>query len=177
MRLNRGFTLTELLLVVMILSIVAAVAIPDFANQESQALNISVMEVSHALYFSRSKALQTGMPYGVRFSADLKHIQVFRLDTSTPLPTETYDVYHPVKKSLYDVDLSALVFANTVSLDGDFVYQGSATSYRAVAFNLRGEPISPIDLKPLSNGVTTITDQGVSRTVTLNPVTGEPQSS
>jgi prepilin-type N-terminal cleavage/methylation domain-containing protein len=65
---RRGLTLLELLVVVFILSILLAVSIPIFrVPAEEKAIREAARSVSAALGMARTRALETGRPYGVRF--------------------------------------------------------------------------------------------------------------
>lgn len=167
-----GFTLVEMLSIVMILSIVSAMAIPNISPRDAAALDLVVIEVSEALRFARNEAIRSGQPHGVRFRMTLNKIEVFRLDISGT-PTEIYDVRHPLDKHIYDIDLNTLPFASGATAAADFRYAVSGAASLAVAFDARGEPMAANDLDPLfQDGSVTVSYGNHSAVVAVATITG-----
>ena len=108
---SHGVTLVELLVVITILGIVAVVAVPDFRSGEPQRLELAAEEFAGAMRFARSEAIRLGVPRGFRQQSSTKRIRVFRPDTGTSPWTLNYDVYHPLSKQIYDIDLDTHPFA------------------------------------------------------------------
>ncbi|NNJ95964.1 MAG: prepilin-type N-terminal cleavage/methylation domain-containing protein [Gammaproteobacteria bacterium] len=170
---QRGYSLPELLAVVIILGIAAAVAIPDISTTDPDQLNIAAEELAQAMRFARSEALRTGQPHGFRQQSSAKRIRVFRPDTSTAPWTLNYDVYHPVSKKLYDIDLNIHPFARVDSLSHNRVYRGVCNSGGNVYFDSSGIPrCADPETVLLEQFEVTLTLSGHSRTVTLHGITG-----
>jgi prepilin-type N-terminal cleavage/methylation domain-containing protein len=73
----RGFTITETLIAVMILGIVAAIGIEAVANTESNVrAERAAREAVMAIRFARSRAMTDGATYKVRFNVGAKTISV-----------------------------------------------------------------------------------------------------
>jgi type II secretion system protein H len=135
-----GYTLTELIIVVTILAVVAAIAVPATASNESERLELAAQEIAAAMRFARSEALRTGEPHGFRQQSGAKRIRVFRLDQGTSPATLIYDVYHPVDKQLYDFDLNLQSLAAADSLSRTAVFRGTCNQQGNVFFDADGTP-------------------------------------
>ncbi len=65
---ERGFTLTELLIVMVILGVMAAIAAPNLRPLLSRdKLRASTASVTSSLYMARTRSVNDGARYGVRF--------------------------------------------------------------------------------------------------------------
>lgn len=172
-RVSGGFTLTEMLIAVVILGIAASALIPDSTPREDLRLGVALGEVENALVFARGEALRTAQPHGVRFRTTLDKVEVFRLDLSGPSPVEVYDVRHPLDKKPYDIDLDDFPYTAGATASANFRYEISGTPSLAVAFDARGEPVAANDLDPaIQDGVVTVVLGPRSRTVTVEQLTG-----
>jgi type II secretion system protein H len=170
---SHGMTLVELLLVIAILGVAATVAIPNLSSSDPQRLDLAAEEFANAMRFARSEAMRTGEPRGFRQQSSAKWIRVFRPDTSTSPWTLNYDVYHPVSKKLYDIDLNTHPFAAADSLSLNRVYRGTCNKPGEIYFDSSGIPrcAAPetVLLKQLN---VTLTLGPHTRTVTLHGITG-----
>ncbi len=137
---ERGYSLAELLAVVTILGILAAVAIPDLSTSDPTRLDFAAEELAQAMRYARSEAIRSGEPHGFRQQSRAKRIRVFRPDTSASPWTLKYDVYHPVSKQLYDVDLDTHSFARADNLSHKRVYRGTCNTKANVYFDSSGIP-------------------------------------
>ena len=163
----------EMTLVVALLGVIAAAVVPGLSAGNPQRLELAADEAATALRFARGEALRTGQPHGVRVKTGPASLDVFRLDTSGANPVEVYDVYHPQSKHLYSQLLAAPPFPTGTSIGADFRYVAAGPATAAVAFDTRGEPLSPVDLDPLYHPGTLLV--GVlrkQRTVAVDTVTG-----
>jgi len=170
---ERGYSLPELLAVVIIMGIVAVVAIPDISTTDPDKLDLAAEEIAQAMRFARSEAIRTGEPRGFRLQRVEKRIRVFRPDTSaSPWPLN-YDVYHPVSKKLYDVELDTHPFAQVDSLNHNRVYRGVCIKAGSVYFDSSGIPrCSDPETVLLEQFDVTLTLGNHTRAVTLNGITG-----
>jgi len=135
-----GFSLLELSIVILIMGIMALVVIPDSAPTNQQKLDLAAEEFAAAMRFARSEAIRLGEPRGFRQHSSQMRIRVFRPDTSTSPWTLNYDVYHPVSKKLYDIDLNTHAVARADSLVHNRVYRGACNKPGEVYFNASGIP-------------------------------------
>jgi prepilin-type N-terminal cleavage/methylation domain-containing protein len=168
----KGFTVTELLIVVLVLGIAALVAIPDFSSNPHK-LDLTAAEVAEAVRFARSESVRTGVPHGVFTQGADNRIRVFRADTGTTPPTPVYDVRNPIDKKLYDIDFDTHPFAAGVDISGTASFQGTCNDERYVVFDATGAPrcLDPMTVilrasdKTLASSVST-------RVVTIHGFTG-----
>ena len=173
---TRGFTLVELLIVVVILAAAALAITRSPAASRTYALDLAAFEVAEALRFARSEALRTAAPHGARLSSADHRVRVYRLDTGSMPPSEEYDVVHPVDKKLYAVELdTGPGTRGSEVVAAAFLFEGDATPYESVSFDATGAPISPVDLALLNAGGVIVRYGGQTRTVTLAPMTGRVQ--
>ena len=133
-----GYTLTELVIVVTILGVIAAVAVPATSSSTDSKLDLAASEFAAAMRFARSESMRTGEPHGFRQQSGAKRIRVFRLDTGTSPATLVYDVYHPIDKQLYDydLDLESLAAADLLTRTPDF--RGTCNVNGNVYFDANG---------------------------------------
>lgn len=170
---QRGYSLLELVAVVFILGIAASVAIPHISTVDPDGLDIAAEEIAQAMRYARSEAIRTGEPRGFRQSTSNRRIRVFRPDTTTSPWTLNYDVYHPVSKKLYDIELDAHPFAAVSSISHNTVYRGTCNTTENVYFDEGGVPrCADPETVLLDQFDVTLTLDGHSRTVTLHGVTG-----
>jgi type II secretion system protein H len=170
-----GLTMVELLLVVSILGLVAMVAIPSLSASDHAKLELAAEEFAQAMRFARSQAMQQGAPYGFRNppGSGIKRIRVFRMDTTTNPWSPVYDVYHPLSKILYDIDLRthALAYAEAVSRNTTF--RGTCNMVGNIYFDGHGTPwcADPEDVL-LDQLNVTFSSGPISRVVTLHGISG-----
>ena len=170
---SHGVTLVELLVVLAILGVAAAVAVPSLSSSDPQTLDLAAEEFANAMRFARSEALRTGEPRGFRQKSSNKRIRVFRPDTSTSPWTLNYDVYHPVSKQLYDIKLDTHPFAAADSVVRNRTYRGTCNTPRNVYFDSTGIPrCADPETVLLDWFDVTLTLGPHTRVVTLHGITG-----
>jgi len=168
-----GYTLTELIIVVTILAIVAAIAVPATNSNEGEQLELAAREFASAMRFARSESIRTGEAHGFRQQDAARRIRLFRLDQAISPPQLIYDVYHPVDKQLYDVNITgeSLFFADSVNRTA--VYRGTCNKPENVYFDGNGSPWCADPATILLDRFEVALTLGTSvRTVTLDRVTG-----
>jgi prepilin-type N-terminal cleavage/methylation domain-containing protein len=173
-RRQAGLTLAELLVAVSILGIVAIAAVPNLSSTTPHKLDLAAEEIAGAIRFARSEALRLGQPYGFLQPSGVRRIRLFSSDTVTTPPPQVFDVYHPVSRKLYDIELDAHSFAAAESINRSGTFRGTCTDAGAIVFDRSGTPwcndpravlLEQLDI--------TVSLNGFSRVVTLHGVTGK----
>ena len=172
-RFQRGYTLVELTLVVLVLGIMAAAVIPALTPADSGKLHVAANEVADAMRFARSEAMRLHQPIGFRFFVTQKEIQVYRPDTSSVPWTAVYDIYHPVSKKKYKFKLDEQLFAATDSASIVRNYRGICRTPAKIYFDANGtarclDPSTTL----LDEYVVTLSTGDHTRVVSLDPITG-----
>ena len=170
---SHGVTLVELLVVVAIIGVVAVAATPFLSSADPHKLDLAAEEFASAMRFARSEAMRTGEPRGFRQQSAAKRIRVFRPDTGTAPWTLNYDVYHPVGKQLYDVDLDTHPFAVADSVSRTPAFMGGCNQTGNVYFDANGIPrCANPETVLLEQFAVSLTKGGHTRVVTLHGITG-----
>ena len=154
-----GFTLTELLIVVIILGIAAAVAIPMMSSASSMQLRAAAGMVAADLEYAKSMSISSGQRYAVVFNA----------------ANETYEIRDPnnvVIKHPVNISHNYVVdFANDGRLNRVDIVSANFDGNSTVKFDYLGSPFNQADAD-LNSGVITLQAGGVNKTVSVEPVTG-----
>ncbi len=166
-----GFSLLEMSVVVLILSTIAAIAMPNLSSTDTIKLDTAAEVVAKAIRFARAETIRTKISRGIFTDATNERIRVYSLPGSSPV----YDIYHPIDKKLYDIQLKSDAFVAGVNLVGaSFAFTGTTTSSTNLEFNAEGNPKitnSGTDYL-LSAGTITLSYQGQQLTISIAPVTG-----
>ena len=159
---------------VIILGIIAAIVIPNFSSTDYSRLDLAAQEYADAIRYARSQAMVLRAPMGFDQDAAQKRIRLFRPDTGSTPWDPVYDVYHPVSKKLYDIDLDTHPFARVDSVSLTSSYRGSCNDVKTVYFDANGIPrcIDP-ETVLLDEFDLTLTLDNESRVVSLQRLTGQ----
>jgi len=170
---SQGITLLEALMVVSILGVVAVVAVPGFRSAEPRQLELAAKEFAEAIRFARSEAIRVGEPRGFWQQSGAKRIQVFRPDTSTTPWTPVYDIYHPVSRKLFDIELDKHPFAAADYLNRNATFRGTCNKTGTIYFDSSGTPwCADPESVLLEQFDITFTVGAYTRVVTLHGLTG-----
>lgn len=167
-----GYTLIEMLLVVGLLALIAALAAPGIARNDSTRLDATAASVATALRFAHAEAVRTGKKHGVIANLSTQVMDLYRLDQSVNPPVVVYDVYHPVTKQPYTLKfgMNGEPTLSTV----EFKFVGYPTTLAFVGFSATTGVPSYADTgadRMLDYGNIRLSQNGATRTISVSPMT------
>ncbi len=151
---QKGFTLIEMLIVVVILSIAAMAAIPMFSSGADMQIRSAANMIASDLEYARSMAISRGQNYSVVFN-DTTESYSIKDQTGTV-------INHPVKKG----------FPYTINFKTDSrLSKVNISSTNLTGDTVTFEPIgSPVGLTV--EGTISLSAGSITATVNVEPVTG-----
>jgi len=174
---QRGYSLPELLAVVIILGIAASVAIPDISTTNPNRLDLAAEEVAQAIRFARSESLRTGDIHGVEISQSTQRVVAYKADLTTTPVSMAFILYHPVTKQKldYEVDTASMTEGVRISNTQDpFLYASGRR--KNLLFDATGVPIWIVNSTGttyiLQDGSVQLSYGGDDRTVQVAQITG-----
>lgn len=157
----RGFTLVELLIVIVIISIAALTAIPMMSSAAGMQIRSAANMLAADLEYAKSMAISRAQNFSVIFDVSAESYRI-EDQYGNVLP-------HPVKKGFsYVID-----FQNDGRLDKVDIVSVDFDTTSEVKFDYLGSPYNGnIPPTPLNSGVITLQAGGTKTTVVVEPVTG-----
>jgi len=173
MAMQKGYTLIELTVVVVLIGLVAAIAMPSRSSGDVMQLDLVAAEVANTMRFARAEAMRLGVARGFRQETTAKRLRVFSMDTNTTPATLVYDVYHPIDKHLYDREFERQPFALSDDMVRNATFRGTCNQPGNIFFDANGTPwcADPDNVLVERFDVTLTLGQN-SRVVTLDGITG-----
>ncbi len=169
---SRGFTLTEMLIVVGIVGIVATAATASLATSDTAKLSAATAEVVNLVRFARSESIRTGKAHGVETNLGSQRLRVYA--RSGFFGFRAYTVRNPATKNLYTLDFDDAPGLSDVTLSGvDLIYEGGGNQ-AFLGFNPDGIPKyeSGSTIHLLSNAEIRLSLGREERIVHIAPITG-----
>jgi prepilin-type N-terminal cleavage/methylation domain-containing protein len=124
MKQERGFTAIELILVIVILGILAAIAYPRFQGLPGIRVSAAAQEIAGVIRFAQSQAISTAYNYKVYFYASTNSYSVYQVNRSSGAETI---ISNPLKAGNYPVALNTDYPGVTIGADYtvEFDYLGA----------------------------------------------------
>jgi prepilin-type N-terminal cleavage/methylation domain-containing protein len=175
---HAGITLVEMLLVIAIISLVAAIAIPQASSVSPAVVNAAGAEVAHAIRFAQREAVRTGKYYVAEIDPAKQTVRVYRLTSTGTVDEDTANpVMHPVDKQPYRITLAANAATRAIVASSVFTYAADTTS--DVSFGPDGTPVDVNFVKGKvaagalsADGAVLLRSGAALRTVTVDRITG-----
>ncbi len=172
-RLEHGVTLIELLIVISLLAVIAAVAIPNYSSDDTTQLEIAAANVVGAIRFAQSEAIRTGESYGIVADMASQSLRVYRVDTSVDPAVLRFDNHDPLTKQLYELKFSATE-SEVIMTDADFMFVGASSPTDYLGFS--GGTGVPADadvgkLRMLDSAYVRLSYKNNARTISISPLT------
>lgn len=176
-----GVTLAEMLVVVAVLGLVAAIAIPRASSIAPAAADAAAAEIARAIRFAQREAVRTGNFQYISVDPATQMLRVYQPNTSSG-DTAT----HPVDKRPYQISFAGTAMPRATIISSVFKYDGGPTTYIA-GFGPDGSPayvdtgalgqlaslLGTKDIDPLKEeGRITIRYGNLERVVRVAPLTG-----
>ena len=162
---NRGFTLVELVVVLLLIAVLAFVASPRLSQNtlelSSQAEQVATdIRYAQTLSMTRGAALGSQGRYCIFFTATGYQFRHNFNSYATPCTTP---VNHPATGSPAAIVLSGSTAVSTTNITN--------TTGNYIEFDTKGQPTSFV--APASDATITLTATGGPRVVVVSPITGK----
>lgn len=175
---QRAYTLVELVIVVTILAVVAAVAVPNLSSGSEAKLRLAAEEVASAIRFARSEAIRTGEGHGLTISQSTQKVTVKKYDLTTAPISTLYTLAQPIDKQPYDFNVNTRSTTQGVTISNSqdaFNYTGLGRR-RSMIFDAYGTPKWIVGSGPttylLEEGIVELSLGNKQLFVNVAPITG-----
>ncbi len=171
---NQAFTLVEMLVVLMILGIAAAVIVPMLSGNSQMQLTTATSQLASALMYAQTLAIATQQPVQIVFDTDAQTYEiqdqngVTLYDPINKMPSGTADP----TPYLYRVDFSSDPDMKLVNIDSAGFDSQNSLWFDRLGSPYAGDIASPM---PLNVGSVTLSAQNSQSTVTISiePISGK----
>ena len=170
---QRGFTFLELLVVITIVGLIAMVAMPSSSSGDAATLDLATAEVADAIRFAREESRHTGFIHGVSIDLENNRVRVFRLDEAPDPNLLVFDVYQPISKQLYTIQLAASPYGGVELNRINVSKKGTCSNPENIAFDSSGvvRCVDPVATR-LSQVSIELELGGLELTISIDEYTG-----
>ena len=159
-RRNRAFTLTELLMVILIIAITAAVVIPNIINTNDIQVVSAVRMLAADIQYAQDTAITTQLPVTITFDTNNESYQLSNASGLLKHPIKKGDDFKiELKKTqgLGNVNIVSANFGGTNAVTFDYVGSPSAVTVSSGTHNVvmqAGSNVYYLDVAPATGKVT-----------------------
>ena len=170
---QRGFTFLELLVVITIVGLVAMVAMPSSSSGDAATLELATAEFADAIRFAREESRHTGFMHGISADLENNRFRVFRLDEAPDPNLKVFDVYQPISKQLYTIQLGASPYGGVAVTEVDGQMLGDCSDPGNIAFDPSGvvRCVEPVATR-ISGAFIKLGLGGLEQTISIDDYTG-----
>jgi len=155
-----GFTIIEILIVIVLIGIAAMIVVPMMSSAATMQIRAAANMVAADLEYAKSMAISRGQNFSVVFDKSTESYSI--KDQAETI------IQHPVKKGFpYTVNFQSDSRLNRVNIV-NVVFEPSSS--QTITFDYLGSPYS--GSSPLNSGIITLEAAGITKTITVEPVTG-----
>jgi prepilin-type N-terminal cleavage/methylation domain-containing protein len=150
---NGGYTLLELVIVVTIVAVLAAVALPSTAPSQDQKLDLAATLVADAIRHARTEAMRTGEAHGLTVSQATQMVTVKQYDLTTSPISSIATLINPVSKQPYEFNVNTVQGTDGVTISNTqdaFGYKDTGRR-RSLVFDGNGTPLWVIGSGPTTH--------------------------
>lgn len=173
-----GYTIIELVIVVAILGVIAAVAVPSMSSGTDARLRLAADDVAGAIRYARSEAIRTRDAHGVTISQVTQKVTVEKYDLTTAPISVLFTMTQPVDKRPYDFNVNTRSTTQDVTISNSqdpFNYTGLGRR-QSLIFDGYGTPKWIVGSAPtthlLVEGVVELSLGNRTLSVNIDPITG-----
>lgn len=170
-----GYTLTELVLVIAVLAVVARIVIPNLSFHDSMRLAAAAEETGNALRYARSEAMRTGQPVLVDAETAPGRLLLWSRDCTTAGAAP--GVIDPLTRVAYAVDIAAGPHTQGVQLTPRFLV--ASTAWAGLVFSAAGQASQACSVAariargtPEDGSGVVLSYAGKTVTIAIDPPTG-----
>jgi prepilin-type N-terminal cleavage/methylation domain-containing protein len=167
----RGYTLAEILIVVALIAVVAAIMIPALSDADTQKVDVAAAEVANALRFALHEADRTGGYVLIDAQTVPGHLRIVK---SNAAGADLGTCADPLTKRGMDIDVAGSAFFGQVVLTPRFLQGGMPYAQLLIG------PVSQLQVLDgagtkgalqAGSGIV-VSRNGIAVTVAINEVTG-----
>ena len=174
---SKGYTLVELIIVILLLGIVTVVTIPFLSPGNEKKLAVVTQKLANAIQHARNESIKTRLPHGVMVNPENQRISVYKL-TGAGTVTAADIVPNPLTKQPYQFFLHRGPLSGGVHIinqDEPFLYAGAGRRDNLL-FDSTGMPMWQANTNtqayPLLEGTIQLADASYRREITIDFFTG-----
>jgi prepilin-type N-terminal cleavage/methylation domain-containing protein len=170
----RGYTLVEILIVVSLITVLAAVALPSLRPAEHEQLDLAASWIAEKVRFARAEALRTASPIYLEINRDTERLLVAQADLTGATVAPGTTLRDPISKEPLDLILSSAPSTAGIDITAWPFNYPNGGAQASVVFDARGLPVRKAggNYQLMTASDITLTRRGQQRVVRVDRTTG-----